>query len=912
MLRQFGPLIEYGLDDDPHRPEGNGSEENPPGDHLLSLRSTDPYEGYVDLAEMPHQKDIALPDRLSQLGFWIAKVAHEPVVLWWAAKHKRPHPILIDRIERRIRQNSADFPPLARSIWRLLFEKFGNVPDDNSPGSLFKVKQLIAAEGWTNGVLREFERSASPFLKSESRPVSRLGRPPQSDWPELKLSDIAGFQIGFPRVIDIGSDVPDEVLPAVYRIGRRQLEQAVEMLGDVDLSAQEGIKFLLRNNTGAMRGDNPNIYLQWFHELLSRMVETRPELVRADMALWPDEDPFFFHGLRLYAWSFDMLFTGDEVADGLLSLSDKTFWNTSHRRELLHLLRSRWQELPAEKRRLLEERIVGGRERYERESDEDYSQWKSIQSAGILGWLANQGCDLTDDSNAVLPSLRNTHADWSPEWDEAADDHSIGEGGWVETNSDASAILYLPLDQVIPQVKERTKSSFSDLTDFKPFEGLIEQRPYWAVAALVYEAKKGDYPMEFWSTALQKWPEDASPRLTRLFGAKVAQLPSEAVVDLRSDLFWWLKSHISKLAVGDQACVLSIIDALLDKLFENGEDATESSIGDVRVAGDNHGWSRKTFFHAINSPVGTAAGMLLDLLKSRNLEEESGIPSEVKFRLKRLVRSPGEGGYHAICVIAQRLEWLHYLDPDWARTTIVPWFNPGHPYSEPAWNGFLHWSRPPRPKLFSLLRSHFLNVFKHARTWKWNDEGFRILHQFLIIGCLWREHDEVYLSFAEVRRALQLTDETGRSHAITYLTDLIERKKNQVNWHHFGKRFLDEAWPKEIRFQTEDTAITLSQIAGVSGDHFPEAVQTILPRLVWVFGDRGFLYRVVSRCGTEEFELATRFPEATLALVNKLVPNNPPERLSDLDLILDKIAEAKPTLRQDRRWRRLKKIARLE
>ena len=115
--------------------------------------------------------------------------------------------------------------------------------------------------------------------------------------------------------------------------------------------------------------------------------------------------------------------------------------DNSLRRELLHLLRRRWQELSAEKRRLVEERIVGGREKYEGESDEDYNRWSSIQSANILGWLANQGCDLSSETKRVLPRLRSAHPDWSPEWDEDADYDGIGEGGWVETDSDASVLL---------------------------------------------------------------------------------------------------------------------------------------------------------------------------------------------------------------------------------------------------------------------------------------------------------------------------------------------------------------------------------------------------------------------------------------------------------------------------------------
>ena len=911
VLPQSGPLIEYGLDDDPPRLEGSDNEENPLGDHLLSLRSTDPYEGYVDLAEMPHQKDIAPPDRLSQLGFWIAKVAHEPVVPWWAAKHKRPHPILIDRIERRIRQNNDDFPPLARSIWRLLFEKFRNVPDDDSPGSLFNVKQLIAAEGWTNGVLREFERSVAPYLKTESHPGRRLGRPPQSDWAELELSDIAEFQIGFPRVIDIESDVPDGVLPAVYRIGRRQLELTVEMLGDADLSAQEWMKFYLRNSTGAMRGDNPNIYLRWFRDLLSRMVETRPKLVRADISLWPNEDTYFFDNLRLFVWSFESLFSGDEITERLLSLSNDAFWDSYYGPELLHLLRDRWRQLPLEERYLLEQRVAQGPPKWNDEEEEEYRQRSSLASARVLGWLLEHGCDLSKKSLSILHELRNASPLWHPGLDKTADEPvGVAVGGWINSDDDPSLLINAPVSRIISLARANTSRSFEDKTDYLPFVGLVKQCPRKAMAALTREARQGDYPVEFWNHLLQDWPIDALPRLTWLLGARIARLPSEIMMKLRFDVFSWVEKHFPRLVMMDQARAWSILDGLLDRLFSGGDDATRSNISGVRVAGDSQGWSRRTIKHAENGPAGKVALLLIDLLRSWNPERGSGMPSEVRVRLERLVNAPGEGADHAVCVIADRFEWLLHLDPEWTRHFIIPWFDPDHPWSEPAWNGLLRRHRCATPELLSLLKTHFLGVFSRAKAWKWNDDGLQVLHEFLVQGCLRSSEDEAYLTYPEVRFALQTTDDIGRVQSIKYLYYRIER--NHVSWHDFGKPFLEEAWPKESRFQSEDATITLSQIAGVSGDHFPEAVQTILPRLVPIYGGRGFLYRAVSGGGTEEFELATRFPDATLALVNKLVPNNPPERLSNLDLILDKIADAKSTLRQDWRWRRLKRIARLE
>ena len=65
----------------------------------------------------------------------------------------------------------------------------------------------------------------------------------------------------------------------------------------------------------------------------------------------------------------------------------------------------------------------------------------------------------------------------------------------------------------------------------------------------------------------------------------------------------------------------------------------------------------------------------------------------------------------------------------------------------------------------------------------------------------------------------------------------------------------------------------------------------------------------VHKVAGSEDSLAKRFPESMLQLLDQLVPDDPPPTPYDLGNVLDLIAEASPSLRGDRRWRRLRKIA---
>ena len=860
----FDPFTEYSLDADPPRPPENWRRTDPPGDDLLSLKPTDRcINDDTRLAKNGRHWTEPLSFRLFHLARWIAKIAHEPVVPWWAARYSTLHPKLLDEIEWRVERAADDLPCLARLTWKLLIEKFHTAPDDPNGLRVYwdEMRQQIETEGWTNSFLREFERNVTPYIETERPLRLDAARPPDKDWSQLNLDDIARFKVAFPIPVGRQPEIPDDVLPKIYQIVRRHLELATGLLADIGTSYWKTSTFYPEDRHGRRYIGGESTYLFWFRGLFDRMVKVHPELARADTDLWPKEDTFFFNKLYLYAWTFDVLFSGDEVGDGLLSLSDEAFWEENYRRELLHLLKRRWHELPSDKREQVERRLVNGRARYGGESEEDFEQRRASGSATVLGWLINQGCELG------------------------------GGGGKVKTDSDPSLIIEAPLSQIIPLARKHTQSPIGELTNYKPFDGLVKQRTSRAVASLTHSARQDEYPAKFWRSALQKWPDGARHRLSWLFGARLARLPSEIVVELQDDVFGWLWKHLPKLAAQDQLRALSIFDVLLDKLFI-GEEEVEQS-------GEHQDRSRRTHNYVVSAPVDKATVLLLELLNSQDPRVGSGVPPEIKSRLERLFKAPGEGADHAAYVVASQLRWLDHIDPEWVRATIVPWFDLEHPVAESAWNGFSDDNCLPEPKLFSLIKSDFLNAIVHIL-------GQERLHEFLVLGCFWHQDYDAYITFEETRQVLQNTNDSGRAHSLWFFTRIVG--ENDA-WRRFGKPFLERDWPKESRFQTEQTSQHLVELAERVGDFFPEVVQTIRPYLVPISQNVGFVYSLVRQNDDETGGLPTRFPDATLVLIDKIIPDDPDQVPYDLDSLIEMIAEAEPSLRQDSRWRRLKALA---
>jgi hypothetical protein len=425
--------------------------------------------------------------------------------------------------------------------------------------------------------------------------------------------------------------------------------------------------------------------------LFDRLASEQPELARAEVDLWPKDDEFFFDKLRIYALKKEDLFSVHECAEGIVALSDQAFWNSYQRRELLHTLRARWSDFPNKDRHLIEERILRGPNQWDKEEEPaEYAKRKAGASASLLGWLALHKCELSAEVEQQLPKLRGANDHWQPSWDASADHDWEARGGSVAVNTDASIIRDAPLAQVVALAEEHTRHPFFEFTEYRPFDGLVKERPFRALSALALEARNGRYPVRFWRSALTDWPDDTSTRLRCLFATRLLRLPSQVVLDLRYYIPQWFRSNLPKLMKTGYQQYLPLWDAVVDHFFALGREGNESSRGDPSVGGKPLVRSRRTREHSIAAPVGQLIEIVFDALDDLKLPKGHGIPTDIRKRLERLFDAPGEGADYAVCETTWRLRWLFYLDPKWVTERVIPFFDLEHPRSEPAWNGYLY------------------------------------------------------------------------------------------------------------------------------------------------------------------------------------------------------------------------------
>ena len=909
----FDPFAEYGLDDDPPRSAASfawkPARNDGRGVDPLRNESPESFGGVsvglagVDLEQLnPHSS------RLAHIARWVGRVAGEPTVTWWAAQQATLHKSVTNQIKYRVEHDSDDLVETAKHAWFLLLEKF-QYPSKNEFDALwYDTTRRIEADGWTPSIFRTFARATQPYLVTNVPSGIHCSKPPEKDWSEIDLKEIVDFEVKFPpqeRAVRL--NIPDEALPGVYRILRGHLESAVGLLSDIDTKWWPTKTFYSEHPS---RNDYPvdeaSQFLFWFRSILDRLIELEPDLIRHDCSSWPEDERFFFDKLRLYLFANPDLVGREAVANRLLTISNESFWETATRRELLMLLKARWNDFSDAERTAIETRVSDGDDGIEGNDVEDTARRRAVESARMLGWLQLQGCTLTDTTCQRLEGLRKADPRWNPTWDQDAASSHEGVSGTVLTDPDPACIIDLPLDRIIPVARENSRDPWDELVQYRPFDGLVAQRPVKAVSALTHASRQADYPLRFWRSVIQNWPNDAPMRLPRLFAERLARLPQEIVFELGVPLFKWAEQRLRVLAQSDSEGALNILDRLLEKLLGHWPEETDGDAEEMNEDGVTVEDSWSTSDRAINSPIGSAVELLLGILEDQKPAKDSRIPATIRTMLEKLVNHPGEPCNHAVCLITRNINWLNHVDSAWVTEVVLPWFSLEELRTESAWNGLMHANDLPGPRLFEQIKRDFLDVVVKASRWRWRNHDRKRLHDRLVHACYLRRRSEAYVSYLEAKGALQGTDEAGRVHCLWVLTSMVIDGRD---WKGFVKPFLLQAWPRELEYRTESTSRQFVRMAEASKNLFPEVVEAVLPNLTRVprLGLR--LHRPVTTEGGGELNIPTKFPSHTLRILDALVPDDPGVAPFELTAILEAIAGAEPALRQNQKWLRLSRIA---
>ena len=881
---EFDPVLAYGLDDDrgpisekdfrqgirnDNLLEWRSGDDNPPEFHRLSGGAVEGFE--------------AIPTRLRHLVRWIGKSFQAPVVAWWAARQHSLHPRLIVAISRHL-DKTREVDENCRQTWNLILEYHRDPRNRRRNEPWYDLKKRIATEGWVPNVLRDFHHASQPYLNI-SRPMGlHENKPPTSGWGELRTDEIARFEVKYLERHNEELDVPDQALPVVFGLLVNQLPAAAGMLSDLGVSYfTTPTCFPDRETDG---GDHCHDSAEPFLlliELFDRVVALNPTLAMAHATLWDEGDPYYFRKLKLYALSKPNVFDANDAARIICSFDQETFWDIKVVRELLFALVDRWVDFSEENKQALAERIVAGPDRMNHWSEEEYPAFRDQLVAKYGCYLRLNNCDLPDAPATSLTDIIAVIPDWNDDLATAmVMEHGI-HGRLIERDITPDEIIDLPVNKIVDRAKTVLPWNTLDLTEKRPFIGLVKANPRKALSALSVVAKNGDYPTELWSTLITEMPTDVTPRLRRVFLHRLARLPHTIVNELRDTLNQWLEQNLVRVLEFDDNLGWVVFDHIIDGILNGGADDIESSIDE-------------------DGPLKMCAVALFSAIPEKKQEAGSLVSGHIKSRLERIFAASGKGSDRAVCIATSKLNWLVYIDPCWTKKHLIPLLAFDHPVSETAWRGFLLSGSAPCGPLAEIIKPLMLDLFPWIEKFSWSRDISWVAAQWLGHMRVFYPNEPSGLTNAEMRSVLRAMSDDSRSRFIFWLGRVGQ--KNEDGWVTHVVPFVNEDWPREKRYRTSESVKAWIGLLVNAGKDFPVVYEAVKKFLVPIETNDCSLYRF-TRTNNNEEPPTVRFPESTLDLMNCVTPRILSRTPFELPKVLALIAETDVKLTSDPRYLRL-------
>jgi hypothetical protein len=899
----YDPGESYGLDDDPARPDKRDAKAQIKHDNMLHWRreDTNPADSHAIAGRQMYGRQ-SIPSRLYHLTRWIGQSLDHPSVAWWAARRNGLHPNLIDQINWHLRRGDC-LHPKGRKAWRLILEFQEERRDSVWDGGWYAFQDAIDKDGWSPANLRSFRSLTSPMLSRHTFNGSRGVAPPKEGWDDVSLPNIAAFEIKFTDMHGIELEVPEEVLPSVLSALVENLKQASGMLADLETTYFKSPScYPDRLADGDEYSGKTSKVIDWFLTLFRRQADSNADLARNLASAWPISDRYFLRKLKLFVLNNEDLFTPIDAFNAIQRMDQDAFWDTESRRELLFLISDRWNDFSNAERTALGDRLLSGPEQMSHWSDEEYPSIRDEYAARVTRWITLQGNFLIDKQNERLDSILRSIPNWNDGWATSYLTLNGSNVYHVGTDETPDALLSIPIDQVVDRAKSGLQRDFGSRTNMRPFSGLVKEAPLRALISLSLAARKKDYPVSFWTDLVTEWPDETTMRLQRQRLRRISRLPPSVVQELSHTLARWLESHLTSLLALDRNLAWETYDHIAKALLEPNSNATESALGNVTIGGEVQQRSRRTYSHALNSPIGCMTNALLRELSNRRPEAGVGIPDDLLTRLERLLTSPDEGRDHAVATISRDLNWLDHVSPEWVGARVIPWFAFDHMACEPAWSGLLSSGSVPTSVLRTHLRSHLLELFPQIYDYQWDRDLAKIAAQWISWMAVFALDKDDGVTKRDARSAIRRMNDATRCEVIHWLG--LVGEKNDDGWTEHVIPFINTVWPRERIFQTNASVRAWVSMLEAQGGNFPILLKEVEKFLAPVSGETHWLYRFTKEIGGDA-PLTKEYPAEVLTLMAAIVPNSPLDAPVELSEILEIIEEADSALTRDLRFFRL-------
>lgn len=822
---------------------------------------------------------------MDALAKWLARHLEQPEAIFWVIEQGSNLSPLFEQHLRSALKDESHLKPAMRKLWELVVS--GSVRSRQYSGNLYNWAKRFRTNGDTPIVRREFKDALRPSLVI-SRPYSfeTNGSGDRSE----RISAFANVEI------KLASDHVHLAYKDILKI--EQFEGfLVNILTDISELLSETLALMCEAEISSELYDYSYIHLPSISDhdqnkdyndwtllvILCRdawlaTADHNIENAKAMLTIWASSKHPVFRRLVFFALAQrPNLVSFDTSMSWLLDDDGHWLWSTSTMREVMRLLVAFGPVLAVGHMQRLQGAIIKGppRKRFRADISDDEREQISNRMCWLrLKKLLSNGGATTRNVDAFIASMEERYPEWQLASDES-DEFPI----W---SSDVADIVeeQLPrnFEGLISRLRE--KPCVDDLYAPDNWAEICKENFCLAIRVLKKLSEDDQFYPQRWEQALYAWANDENGSQTFQYVAPILlNMPDASFAKALHAIAWWV-SRISKNAREHEDAFFALIDRIIETSTKTVEASDDFSLN-----------------YAERHPVGLAANSLLNWWFSKEIEDDQGLPEELKDRFREMCSADNQPLSIGAVILAQRIILFLRVDQGWTNQYLIPAFEWDTDVSKTAamWDSFLHAPRNYLP-LLELLKSPFLEVPDHIGVL--DEQCLQQYARFLTYIALSEasvfEPSELKEVFTKLpAEHLEKVAET-LFRALKGAGDQKEEYlKNRVI------PFVNGFWPSKTEAQTPKVSMYFAQMVAVSGSLFEQAFDTFRYYLIPTT-QFGYLLKLLN-----EGKLAAEHPSEILQLLDCTIPEHVVYLHEGLGPLLKTIKDANEDLSQQGRFRRL-------
>ena len=575
---------------------------------------------------------------MGHLARWLTRHLNDPALVLWlveggAQLHKRFACEVADRIELlarlesegktteldsiKISAPSAIPSPLMRTLWRLLLT--GRVQWRGLDLALYDWCKRFSRDGLTTTLRLELREKLTPRV-SLSKPFPRVIDDDEESEPK-RMRDIVEWEIVLSTkyVHSTLGKLPDNerwrtALPELLQDFSGLLRDALDLMRELGKADDKTDLSYIHQPSITEHPQNKG-----FHDWTALIDLTR-DAWRATAAQSPDRAQLaaegwwhvsypLFRRLTFFAAAQREFIPARLGLDWLLADECWWLWSVETTREAMRLLVALIPELDEAERLELQSAVLNGPPRKMYREDIDRDLWTRVRDREIwlrLARMAETSGRLSPAGDERLTELSAKYPNWKLAEDEQDEfPHWMGDVGEVRTS------VTSPRDplELVEWLKDYRTSEFWEKDDWR--ERCREDLGTTALA-LKTLAGQDEWPANRWRTALYAWSEEnLIQRAWQEVAPVLEKAPTDFVKEVDHALSWWLR-EIAGVFEGREETFFSLCVQVV-QVDHEPEEETDDVVN-----------------RAINHPVGHVTDALMRWWYRRKLEDEQGLPDELK------------------------------------------------------------------------------------------------------------------------------------------------------------------------------------------------------------------------------------------------------------------------------------------